>query len=336
MKMYAGRKNAREVKAFLIAVLMISGVLLQSLAAAAEPESYPSKAVRFVVPFAPGGGADLLARLVGTKAAEGLGQQVVIDNRPGAGGNIGAEITARSAADGYTLLEANVSHAISASLYKSLNYDLVKDFSAVTQLASTSFMLNVATSSPVGSIKDFIASARASTTQWNYGSAGGGSPSHLAMELLNSMAGISSRHIPYKGATPALADLMSGQLQMMFNTLAVALPLVKGAKLKGLAVSSSRRISLAPDYPTLAESGLPGYEATTWYGVMAPAGTPAPAIAKLHRTFVAALNSPDLQDKLASQSFELVGSSPAEFAAYVRAEIPKWAKVVKSSDAKPD
>ena len=336
MSMLAEKKSADIIVAALKAVLILSGMLAHGLVAAAEPDAFPLKTVRFVVPFAPGGGADLLARLVGAKAAEGLGQQVVIDNRPGAGGNIGAEITARSGADGYTLLEANVSHAISASLYKSLNYDLVKDFSAVTQLASTSFMLNVASNSPVGSIRDLIASARASTTQWNYGSAGGGSPSHLAMEMFNSMAGISSRHIPYKGATPALADLMSGQLQMMFNTLAVALPLVKGAKLKGLAVSSSRRISLAPDYPTLAESGLPGYEATTWYGVMAPAGTPAPAIAKLHRIFVTALNSPDIQDKLANQSFELVGSNPVEFAAYVRAEIPKWAKVVKSSDAKPD
>lgn len=335
--MYTSIGSVPKTSALIITTLvMFFSATENSFAASADSQTYPTKALRFIVPFTPGGGADLLARMVALKAAENLGQQIVIDNRPGAGGNIGAEIAAQSPADGYTLLEANVSHAISASLYKKLNYDLIKDFSAVTQLASTSFMLTLTPGLPVSSVKDLITTVKTQSRQINYGSAGSGSPSHLAMELFKSMAGITARHIPYKGATPALTDLMSGEIQMMFNTLAVAVPHVKGGKLKGLAVSSNRRVPVAPDYPTIAESGLPGYEATTWYGVMLPAGTPSSIVARLQKTFVAALNSPELRDRLTSQSFEIVGSNSSEFAAYVRVEIPKWAKVVKSSNAKSD
>lgn len=330
--MYTGIETRYRKAAWAIAMLLVCVCWTQNSVA----QTYPTKALRFIVPFPPGGGADLIARLVAQKASESLGQQIVIDNRLGAGGNIGAEMAAQSPADGYTLLEANVSHAISVSLYKKLNYDLVKDFSAVTQLASTSFMLTLTPGSSVSSVKELIATVKAQSGQVNYGSAGSGSQSHLAMELLKSMAGINARHIPYKGATPAIIDLMSGQIQMMFNTLAVAVPHVKGGKLKGLAVTSTRRVPVAPDYPTIAESGLPGYEATTWYGVMLPAQTPSSIVEKLHKTFVAAMNSPELRDRLASQSFEIVGSNPSEFAAYVRSEIPKWTKVVKSSNATPD
>jgi len=315
-----------------IAFLIGSG----GFVAAAAAQEYPTKSLRFIVPFPPGGGADTLGRLVGVKVAESLGHQVVIDNRAGAGGNIAAEVAARSAPDGYTLLQANVSHAISASLYRKLSYDLVKDFVPVTMLASTPYMLMVNPAVPANSVKELIALAKSRPGQLNYGSSGNGGSSHLATELFRSMAGLELRHIPYKGATPGMTDLMSGQIQMMFNTLGIALPLVKAGKLKGLAVTSSRRAPTAPDHPTIAEAGLAGYEASTWYGVMVPAGTPSPIVAKLHAAFVAALNTPELRERLTNQSYELVGNTPGQFAEYVRTEIPKWAGVIKSSGVKTD
>ncbi|MBI4191885.1 MAG: tripartite tricarboxylate transporter substrate binding protein [Betaproteobacteria bacterium] len=315
-----------------IAFLIGSG----GFVAAAAAQEYPAKSLRFIVPFPPGGGADTLGRLVGVKVAESLGHQVVIDNRAGAGGNIAAEVAARSAPDGYTLLQANVSHAISASLYQKLNYDLVKDLVPVTMLASAPYMLMVNPAVPANSVKELIALAKSRPGQLNYGSSGSGGSSHLATELFRSMAGLELRHIPYKGATPGMTDLMSGQIQMMFNTLGIALPLVKAGKLKGLAVSSSRRVPTAPDHPTIAEAGLAGYEASTWYGVMVPVGTPTPIVSKLHAAFVAALNTPELRERLTNQSYELVGNTPSQFAEYVRTEIPKWAGVIKSSGVKTD
>lgn len=314
--------------------LVLSALLLGS--AAAETQTYPNKALRLIVPFAPGGGADLLARLVGVKIAASLGQQVVIDNRAGAGGNIAAEVSAKSAPDGYTLLQANVAHAISASLYRKMNYDLAKDFVPVTQLASMPFMLAVNPGVPANSVKELIALAKSQPGQLSYGSSGNGGPSHLATELFKSMAGVEIRHIPYKGGAPAATDLISGQIQVMFNTLPVILPHVRTGRMKGLAIASGRRIPAAPDLPTVAEAGLPGFEASTWYGVMVPAGTPSPIVNKLHGAFVAALNAPDVRERLTNENFELVGSTPAEFAMYVRAEIPKWAKVVKASGARID
>lgn len=314
--------------------LVLSALLLGS--AAAEAQTYPNKSLRLIVPFAPGGGADLLARLVGVKVAESLGQQVVIDNRAGASGNIAAEVAAKSAPDGYTLLQANVAHAISASLYRKLNYELAKDFVPVTQLASMPFMLAVNPSVPANSVKELIALAKSQPGQLNYGSSGNGGPSHLATELFKSMAGVEIRHIPYKGGAPAATDLISGQIQMLFNTLPVILPHVRTGRMKGLAIASSRRIPAAPDLPTVAEAGLPEFEASTWYGVMVPVGTPSPIVNKLHRAFVAALNAPDVRERLTNENFELVGSTPMEFAMYVRAEIPKWAKVVKASGARID
>lgn len=304
--------------------------------AAAAAQSYPQRPLRFVVPFAPGGGADLLARLVGAKVGERLGQQVVIDNRTGAGGNIAAEVVARSAADGHTLLQANVAHAISASLYHKLNYDLAKDFLAVTQLASTPFILAVHPAVPAGSVKELIALAKSQPGQLNYGSSGNGGPSHLGTELFKSVAGVDLRHVPYKGGAPAAIDLIAGQIQVMFNTPPVILPHARAGRMKALAVASSRRIPVAPDMPTLAEAGLPGVEITTWYGVMVPAATPASIVSKLHEIFVAALNAPDVRVRLVNENLDPAGSAPAEFAAYVKAEIPKWAKVVKASKARVD
>jgi tripartite-type tricarboxylate transporter receptor subunit TctC len=315
-------------------IVVLTALLLGSAAVAAQ--SYPHKPLRLIVPFAPGGGADLLARLVGVKLADSFGQQVVIDNRAGAGGNIAAEVAAKSAPDGYTLLQANVAHAISASLYRKLNYDLAKDFVAVTQLASTPFILAVNPGVPANSVKELIALAKSRPGQLSYGSSGNGGPSHLGTELFKSMAGVDIRHIPYKGGAPAAIDLISGQIQVLLNTPPVILPHVRAGRIKGLAVASSRRIPAAPDMPTVAEAGLPGFEVSTWYGVMVPAGTPGPIVDKLHGALVAALNAPDVRERLAHENLELVGSTPAAFALHIRAEIPKWAKVVKASGARID
>jgi len=302
--------------------------------ATGAPADYPSKSLRFVVPFTPGGAADVLARLTGAKLAESLGQQVVIDNRPGAGGNIAAEVSARAAPDGYTMLQANVAHAISTTLYGRLGYDLLRDFVAVTQLASTPFILCVNSAVPANSVKELIALAKSQPGRLAYGSSGNGGPSHLGTEYFKSLAGIDLRHVPYKGGVPASIDLMAGQIQVMLNTPTVILAHVRAGRVRALAVTSAKRIPTVPDLPTISEAALPGFDVTTWFGVMLPAGTPTPIVERLHAAFVAALKAPDLRERVAAENLDLVGSSPAQFAAYVRAEIPKWAKVVKSSGAR--
>jgi tripartite-type tricarboxylate transporter receptor subunit TctC len=307
-----------------------------SASALVHAQGYPERPLRFVIPFPPGGGADHLARIVGVAASERLGQQIVIDNRAGAGGNIAAEVVAKAAPDGYTLLQTNVAHAISTSLYRKLNYDLVQDFAPVTQLASIPFVLAVNPGTGFTSIKDLIARAKAKPGELAYASSGSGGPSHLAMELFKSMAGVEIRHIPYKGAVPGATDLMAGQVQMMFFTVSAALPLMNSGRLKCLAIASTRRSLLAPDIPTVSEAGLPGFEATTWFGVMAPRGTAPNSVGKLHAAFTAALKQPDVRDRVLKQGFDIAGSDPAEFAAYVKAEIPKWANVVKASGASVD
>ena len=305
-------------------------------AASGAPQAFPNKPLRFVVPFTPGGAADLLARLTGAKLGESFGQQVVIDSRPGAGGNIAAEVAARSAPDGYTMLQANVAHAISSSLYRKLSYDLLRDFVAVTQLGSTPFILTVNPAVPAGSVKELIALARSQPGRLAYGSSGNGGPSHLGTELLLSLAGVQMRHVPYKGGVPGSIDLIAGQIQVMLNTPTVILTHLRSGRVRALAVTSAKRIPALPELPTIAEAALPGYEVTTWFGVMLPAGAPAAIVTKLHGAFVAALKAPDVRERLATENLDLVGSSPAEFAAYVRAEIPKWAKVVKVSGARVD
>lgn len=309
----------------------ICGIAAGLCSADVVAQSYPNRPLRFVIPFPPGGGADNLARIVGQAAGDKVGQQIVIDNRAGAGGNIAAEVAAKAAPDGYTLLQGNVSHAISRSLYRKLGYDLVNDFIPVTQLASISFVLMVNPSLNVGSVNELVALAKAKPGQLNCGSSGNGGPSHMALELFKSMAGVDVRHIPYKGVAPATIDLIAGQVQMMFFTVSVALPHIKTGRLKGVAIASAHRSHLAPDIPTVAESGIPGFEATTWFGVMVPRGTPPPIVAKLHSVFTAALNASDVRQRLTNQGFDIAGSSPPEFTQYVRAEISKWAKVIKES-----
>ncbi len=305
--------------------------------AAAAADAYPAKPIRFVVAFPPGGGTDIIARSIAQKLAERFAQQVVVDNRPGAGGNIGTDIVAKSAPDGYTILMGSAGPlAINASLFAEMPFDPIKDLAPVTLAASTPNVLVVHPSLPARTVKELIALARARPGEINFASSGHGTPAHLAGELFNSMAGVKLVHVPYKGAAPALADLLGGQVQLMFSTMPPALPHVKDGKLRALAVTSRKRSPAAPDLPTLDEAALAGFEANTWHGVVVPAGTPVPIIARLNREIVAILHLPEVVERLSGQGAEAVGSTPAEFAAYIGSESVKWAKVVRESGAKAE
>jgi tripartite-type tricarboxylate transporter receptor subunit TctC len=331
--------NARSQLLARIGVyLRLSAVaLLFAVQPQAYAQAYPSKPIRFVVPYPPGGPLDTVARLLGAKVAESTGQAVVVDNKPGAGGNIGAEIVARSPADGYTILMGAVAtHAINPSLYKSIAYDPVKDFAPITQVASTPNVLVVNPNVPARDVKEFIAYAKANPGKLNFGSGSTGSAGHLAGELFKSMAGVDMAHIPYKGAAPAMQDLVAGQVQLMFDNWSSSRGQVQGGRIRALAVTTAKRSALAPDLPTIAESGLPGFDISTWFGIFAPAGTPKPALDRLHAEFVKALALPDVREKMANLGAEPVGNSPEEFAAYIRAEAEKYAKVIRASGAKAD
>ena len=313
-------------------------VALAVLAAgAAGADVYPSKPIRFVVAFPPGGGTDLVARTIAPRLAERLAQQVVVDNRPGAGGNLGTEIVAKSAPDGYTMLMGSVGPlAINASLFARMPFDPLKDLAPVTLAASTPNVLVVHPSLPVTTVQELIALAKARPGAINFASSGQGTPAQLAGELFNSMAGVKMVHVPYKGAAPALADLLGGQVQVMFSTMPPALPHVTTGRLRALAVASLRRSPAAPELPTLDETALPGFEATTWHGVMVPAGTPRAIVGTLHDDIVAVLRTPEIAERLSSQGAEAIGNTPEEFASYIRSETAKWAKVVRESGAKAE
>jgi tripartite-type tricarboxylate transporter receptor subunit TctC len=305
-----------------------------ALPAAAQP--YPAKPIRFIVPFPPGGSADILARAIGQKAGEGLGQSLIIENRPGAGTAIGAEALAKSAPDGYAIMIGTVSsHAINPALNPKLPFDPVRDFTPVSLVASIPFAMIVHPSVPAKTVDEFVALARAKPGTLNYSSAGSGTSNHLAGELLKSMAGIDIVHVPYKGSAPALNDLISGQVSLMFDLVLTAAPHVKSGAARGLAVTGAKRSSVLPDLPTVAES-IPGYEVSAWFGIFAPAGVPQPAVQRLNAEFVKTLREPDLRQRLASQGAEPITSTPEEFAAYLRSEIDKWAQVVKAAGMKAD
>jgi tripartite-type tricarboxylate transporter receptor subunit TctC len=311
--------------------------ILLGLSTGVFAQSYPAKAIRFIVPFPPGGSADILARAIGQKAGEGLGQPLVVENRPGAGTAIGAEALAKSAPDGYTVMIGTVSsHAINPALNPKLPFDPIKDFTPVSLVASIPFAMIVHPSVPAKTVGEFVALARSKPGSLNYSSAGNGTSNHLAGELLKSMAGIDIVHIPYKGSAPALNDLIAGQVSLMFDLVLTAAPHVKSGAVRGLAVTSSQRSSALPELPTVAESGVPGYEVSAWFGIFAPAGVPQPVTQRLNAEFVKALQQPDLRQRLASQGAEPLTSTPSEFAAYLRSEIDKWAKVVKASGMKVD
>ena len=314
------------------------GVVLGCAAWAAWPQAYPAKPVRMVVPYPAGGYYDLLARVIGQKLGEMWGQTLVVDNRAGANGIVGTELVAKSAPDGYTLEMGGIGpHGINPGLYGKLPYDAVRDFAPVIHVANAPNVLVVHPSVPAASVAQLIALAKARPGQLNYASNGSGSSPHLSAEMFASMAGIKIQHVPYKGSAPAVADILAGQVTLLFGTMGDVVPHIRAGKLRALAVTGARRIPALPDVPTMIEAGVPGYEAVAWFGVMAPAATPRPIVLKLNQDIARTMQMPDVLDKITAQgSAEIVGGSPEQFGAFVRAEIAKWAKIIKQSGAKAD
>jgi len=302
----------------------------------ATAQSYPARPIRLIVPFPPGGGTDTMARVIGPKLGEALGQQVVPENRGGAGANIGAEIAAKSPPDGYTLMLATITNAIGASLYSKLNYDLVRDFATITQLATTPHILVVHPSVPVKSVKEFLALAKAKPGELAYSSSGSGSAAHLAGELFNSLTGVKTTHVPYKGGGPSMIALVGGEVSLAFATMPSAIGYVRSGRLRGIAVTTERRSPSTPELPTIAETGVAGYEAGSWYGLSAPAGTSKEIIARLHAETIKVLGLPDVKERLFNAGFEIVTSNPEQFAAFTRNEIQKWGKIVRAAGLRVD
>ena len=301
----------------------------------ARAQNYPSKPIRMIVPFPPGGATDLLARVVAQKLAETLGHQVVVDNRPGAGGTIGSRLMLDAQPDGYTILTSTVStHAIGPHLYAKPPYDPSRDFTAITQLSSTPTVLMASAALAVGSLKEFIALAKARSGQFNYGSSGVGTQFHLSGELLKLQTGIAMTHVPYKGTALVYPDLFSGQISMMFDTLSVALPFIKAGRVKALGVTGTQRTPTLPDVPTIAEAGVTGFSAGLWLGIWGPAALPGNIAERLSADVSRLLKLPDVKERLASQGMEPIGSTPAQFADFVRMENVTWSKVVKSAGVK--
>ena len=303
---------------------------------ASASEAYPVRPIRFIVPFTPGGASDILSRILGQKLTENWGQQVIVDNRAGAGGNIGAGIAAKAAPDGYTLLLGYVGTlAINPSLYKNIPFNTLRDFASVTNLVSQPLILALHPSVPARTVPELIALAKQKPGALSYASVGVGSTQHLAGEMLKSMAGIDVVHVPYKGSTPGLADLLAGQVQLMFVGMAPGLPHVKRGKIRALAVVGAKRASALPEVPTIGET-LSGYEITSWNGVFVQAGTPPAIITKLNSEITGILQLPDVRPLLLSLGFEIVGDTPEQFAATIKADLVKWSKVIKEIGARAD
>jgi len=316
---------------------LITAALLAALAPAqwAVAQSYPTKPIRWIVTYPPGGPTDVVARAIGAKLTEAWGQQIIIDNRAGAGGMIGTELGARAAPDGYTLLfGTSAGMTINPALQSKLPYDPVKDFAPVSLLVINPQLLVLNPTVPANSVKELVALAKAKPGQLNYASVGQGSPNHLGMELLKALTGTNIVHVPYKGTGPAITDLLGGQVQLMFNSMPTVLPLVRSGKLRALAVGSTQRISAIADIPTVAESGVPGFENVTWYGMFAPAKTPREIVNKLNAQVVRILAEPDMAQRLSSQGAEPRSSTPDELAKFMRVEFERWAKVIKSAGVK--
>ncbi|HUA55014.1 MAG TPA: tripartite tricarboxylate transporter substrate binding protein [Candidatus Sulfotelmatobacter sp.] len=317
-------------RAALAALLLWAGTL------AAAAQDYPNRPIRFIVPWPPGGGADIVSRIVGQRVGELLGQQLAVDNRPGAGGNIGTEVAARATPDGYTIVFGYIgTHAINPGLYKSMPFQ-PKDLAPVTLMTTVTNVLVVHPSVPARSVTELIALARAHPGQLNFSSAGNGSLPHLAGELFKTMTHVDMVHVPFKGGGPAVAALIGGEVQLSFADPLAAIPAIKAGQLVALGVTATKRTPGLPDVPTIAEAGVPGFEATGWNGILVPAGTPAPVVATLHDAFVAALETPNVRDRLVAQAYEPVGSTPEEFARVIATETEKWGKVIKLSGARVD
>ena len=320
-----------------VSLLGFLATAVTSFDVAAQATQYPNRPIRMLVAYPPGGGVDLAARVIGLKFTEAFGQQTIIDNRGGGGGNISMELAARAAPDGYTLIMTGAGPTtINVSLYSKIPFDPVRDYAPVALVASTVYALVVNPSVEAKTLKELIALAKTRPGKLTFGSAGIGAPPHLATELLKMMTGTDMVHVPYKGTGPAIADLIGGQITFMFGDALAAAPQIKAGKLRGLAVSSARRFALVPELPTVAEAGVPGFSAVGWTGLLAPAGTPQPIVRKLNQEVVRVLPLPDVRDKLAGDGSEFGKNTPEEFSAFIKQEIAKWAKVVKASGARAD
>jgi tripartite-type tricarboxylate transporter receptor subunit TctC len=322
--------------AMLTLVRVVAALTAVAFSAVVHAQAFPSKPLRLVVPFPPGAGTDMFARVLAHKLSESLGQPVMVDNRPGGGAIIGTDIVAKSAPDGYTLLLSTTSHAINPSVYSKLPYDTLRDFATVTQVATVPIVLVVHPSLPVTTAQELVAFARSRPGELNVGSSGSGTVFHLAAELLKSTAGIDMVHVPFKGGSPALAALLANQVNVLFETSLTVGPQAKAGKLRPLALGGWKRSSAMPELPTMAESGFPGFSAENWYGVYVPAGTPREIVKRLNRDIVNALGQPDVRERFASQGAELIGNTPEQHEEFLKAEMAKWARIARLADAHAD
>jgi len=314
----------------------IAAILCMACASAASAQAWPAKPIRMILAFPPGGPTDIVARVLGAKLTDQLGQQVLVDNKPGAGGNIGAELAAKAPNDGYTIFYNTSAIVINPALYGRSNYDTLKDFVPVTLTAAIPMVLVVHPAIPVKTMKEFVDHVKSRPGQVNYSSSGTGTITHLASAMLASQMGFTAQHIAYKGSAPGLVDLAAGQTQFMTDTINTALPYVKDGRLRAIAVTSAKRSSVLPDMPTFAESGMPGFDAAAWQGVVVPAGTPQEIVTRLSTELNRALADSGVRQRLAVQGADALGGSPAEYGAYIRAEMPRWAKAIKESGAKAE
>ena len=321
-------KNLNKIKYLQYCFASVSALLLASVCGA---QSFPVRPIRFIAPYVPGGGVDFVARVIATKLSETIGQQVIVENRPGGGTNIGSELVARAAPDGYTLLVGGVPNTVNSVFFKKLPYDVIKDFAPVTQTTTAPNILAVHPSLPVRAVKDLIALAKKRRGELTFASAGIGSSNHLSGELFRVMAGVEIIHVPYKGGGAAVTDLLAGQVSMYFGTTPSTVPHVRTGKLRALAVTSLKRSRVAPDVPTMDEAALPGFENAAWHGLLAPAATPPAVIDKLHTEVVRVLRLPEIIERMGAQGVDIIGGTPAELAAFIRQDLAKYDKLVKSA-----
>ena len=311
-------------------------VYLPMAAHAQSAANYPTKPIRYIVGYTPGGTADMLARAVGQKMTEAWGQQVIVENRPGAGTNIGADVAAKAPPDGYTLFMPTVANAINPTLYPKLNFDLMRDFVHITNFAKVPGIVVVHPSVPAKNVKELVALARAHPDKLRHGSTGIGSPHHLAGEIFKTMSGVKMVHVPYRGATPALIDVVAGHIEVYFGAMVSTLPHAKNGRVRALGVTTLKRVAAVPDIPTISEQGLKGFETGSWFGMSVPTGTPRDIITKLHTEAVRILAARDLRDRMTSEGAEFVADTPEQFTAFLRTELEKWGKAVKASGARPE